>query len=186
MPLVLASASPRRQELLKSAGIEFIVHPPNIMEVRRSGETPKAFAERTATEKALAVRPLFAEFQILAADTVVILDDDVLGKPRDREDAARMLRMLSGRKHLVTTGVCLAGAGFIDTRSETTVVEVSEISDAEIRAYISTGEPSDKAGAYAIQGIASRWIPRIEGDHSNVVGLPVLLVRQMLREHGAP
>jgi MAF protein len=183
MPIVLASASPRRQELLKSAGIEFIVHPANIVETRRPGETPKAFAERTAQEKALAVHSLFPECLVLSADTVVIVDEEVLGKPRDREDAARMLRMLSGRKHVVTTGVCLVGAGFEDTRSESTVVEFSEITDAEIRDYIATGEPMDKAGAYAIQGIASRWIPRIQGDYSNVVGLPVFLVWRMLREH---
>jgi septum formation protein len=93
--------------------------------------------------------------------------------------------MLSGRTHLVTTGVCLVGVGFEDTRSETTAVRFFEITDAEIRDYISSGEPMDKAGAYAIQGIASRWIPRIEGDYSNVVGLPVFLIWRMLREHGA-
>jgi septum formation protein len=183
MPIILASASPRRQELLKSAGIEFIVHPANVVEARRSGETPKLFAERTAREKALTVQSLFPEFQVLGADTVVIVDEEVLGKPRNKEDAARMLRMLSGRRHLVTTGVCLVGAGFEYTRSETTTVEFSDITDAEIRDYIATGEPMDKAGAYAIQGIASRWIPGIEGDYSNVVGLPVFLVWRMLREH---
>jgi septum formation protein len=183
MSIILASASPRRQELLKSAGIEFIVHPANVVEARRSGETPKVFAERTAKEKALAVQSLFPESQVLGADTVVIVDDEVLGKPRNEEDALRMLRMLSGRRHAVTTGVCLVGAGFEDTCSETTVVEFSEVTDAEIRDYIATGEPMDKAGAYAIQGIASRWIPRIQGDYSNVVGLPVFLVWRMLREH---
>ena len=183
MSIILASASPRRQELLKSAGIEFIVHPADVVEARRSGETPKVFAERTAQEKALAVQSLFPKSQILGADTVVIVDEEVLGKPRDQEDAVRMLRMLSGRRHAVTTGVCLVGAGFSDTRSETTLVEFSELTDAEIRDYVATGEPMDKAGAYAIQGIASRWIPRIEGDYSNVVGLPVSLVWRILREH---
>jgi septum formation protein len=183
MPIILASASPRRQELLKGAGIEFVVQPANVVEARRPGETPMVFAERTAKEKALAVQSLFPEFQVLGADTVVIVDEKVLGKPRDQEDAARMLRMLSGRRHVVTTGVCLVGAGFEDTRSETTVVEFSEITESEIRDYIATGEPMDKAGAYAIQGIASRWIPGIEGDYSNVVGLPVFLVWRMLHEH---
>ena len=183
MPIVLASASPRRQELLKNAGIEFIVHPANVAEERRAGEPPRTFVERTAQEKAVAVRPLFPEWTVLGADTAVVVDDEVLGKPRDREDAARMLRMLRGRKHLVITGVCLLGNNFEDVRSETTEVHFSALNDAEIRDYIATGEPMDKAGAYAIQGVASRWISRIEGDYSNVVGLPVDLVWRMLGDH---
>jgi septum formation protein len=113
----------------------------------------------------------------------VAVDDLVLGKPEDEQDAARMLRLLSGRKHQVITGVCLVGINFEDVRSETTTVQFSALSDDDIRDYIATGEPVDKAGAYAIQGIASRWISKIEGDYSNVVGLPVALVLQMLREH---
>jgi len=184
MPIVLASASPRRQELLKNAGIDFVVHPASIEEVGRANESPAAFAERMAREKARTVQQSFTAMCILAADSVVVIDDHVLGKPRDSEDAARMLRVLSGRKHRVITGVCLLGAGFEDVRSETTVVHFSPLTDAEIRGYIATGEPMDKAGAYAIQGIASRWISRIEGDYFNVVGLPVALVWRMVRERG--
>ncbi len=185
MPIVLASASPRRQELLKNAGIDFVVHPANIEEVGRANENPATLAERMAQEKARAVEESFTGRCILAADTVVVIDDNVLGKPRDSEDAARMLRMLSGREHRVITGVCLLGAGFEDVLSETTAVHFSPLTNAEIRDYIATGEPMDKAGAYAIQGMASRWISRIEGDYFNVVGLPVALVWRMLRERGA-
>ena len=184
MPIVLASASPRRQELLKNAGIEFVVHPANIEEVRRAEETPQEFAERMAREKASAVQRLRADGFVLAADTVVVVAGHVLGKPSDRKDAVRMLRLLSGRKHYVITAVCLRGENFEDIRSETTVVDFSPMTEAEIRDYVASGEPMDKAGAYGIQGIAARWIVGIEGDYSNVVGLPVDLVKQMLRERG--
>jgi len=184
MQIVLASASPRRQELLKNAGIDFVVHPANIEEVRRAEETPQQFAERMAREKALVVHRLRADGFVLAADTVVVVDGQVLGKPNDGEDAIRMLRLLSGRKHDVITAVCLRGENFEDIRSETTVVDFSTMTESEIREYVATGEPLDKAGAYAIQGTASRWIAGIEGDYNNVVGLPVDLVKRMLREHG--
>jgi septum formation protein len=122
---------------------------------------------------------------VLGADTIVVVDGQILGKPSDAADAARMLGLLSGRLHEVTTGVCLVGPGFEDVRSETTSVTVGPLTDEEIHSYVSTGEPMDKAGAYAIQGMASRWISRIEGDYFNVVGLPVALVCRMLREHSA-
>lgn len=193
--LVLASASPRRQELLRNAGIPFTVSPANIPEVPLSGESPRACAERLAREKADAVLVRHPGKFVLGADTIVVVDDEILGKPRDEADAVRMLRLLSGRTHQVITGVCLVGKlrtenqkleiGFQDTRSETTLVTMTTLSDEDIRSYIASGEPMDKAGAYAIQGMASRWIPRIEGDYFNVVGLPVALVRRMLREHGA-
>jgi septum formation protein len=194
--LILASASPRRQELLRNAGIPFAVQPTDIPEAPREGESPKTCAERLAQEKALAVFRNRPEDLILGADTIVVVDGEILGKPRDAEDAARMLRLLSGRTHQVTTGVCLVGpsalrtenrqlaTGFEDTRSETTLVTMHPLTDDDIRFYVSTGEPMDKAGAYAIQGIASRWISRIEGDYCNVVGLPVSLVCCMLRERG--
>jgi septum formation protein len=185
MPIVLASGSPRRQELLRTAGIEFLVKPANIPETRQEGEAPQVFAERMAKEKARAVWAGARDEYVLGADTIVVVDDLVLGKPKDEPDAARMLRLLSDRKHQVITGVCLKGNGFEDIRSETTAVHFSVLSDHDIRAYIATGEPMDKAGAYAIQGMASRWISKIEGDYSNVVGLPVALVLQMLREHSA-
>ena len=184
MPIVLASASPRRQELLKNAGIEFVVRAANIEEVQRAGESPAAFAERMARDKARAVRKSAQDSVILAADTVVVVGDQVLGKPSDPEDAASMLRLLADRRHFVITGVCLMGTDFEDVRSEKTAVHFTPLTDAEIHDYISTGEPMDKAGAYAIQGRASRWISKIEGDFFNVVGLPVDLVWRMLREHG--
>jgi septum formation protein len=183
MRLVLASASPRRQELLRNAGIDFVAQPANIEEVRRAGETATDFAERMAREKAQAVRNSLSEEWILAADTIVVVADEVLGKPADENDAIRMLRSLSGREHQVITAVCLLGADFEDVRSESTSVHFLPITDAEIRDYIATGEPMGKAGAYAIQGMASRWISKIGGDYSNVVGLPVDVVGRMLREH---
>jgi septum formation protein len=200
--IVLASASPRRQELLKNAGVEFVVKPANIPEIPLSDEHARAFAERMAREKARAVWDAIGKLEtvtttkgtkfhegkqdshfVLGADTVVVINSQVLGKPQDEDDAARMLRLLSGRKHEVITGVCLMGSGFEDVRSETTAVNFSEPSENEIRDYIASREPMDKAGAYAIQGGASRWILKIEGDYSNVVGLPVDLVLRMLREH---
>jgi septum formation protein len=191
--LVLASASPRRQELLRNAGIAFTVHPANIPEAPLSGESPRACAERLAREKARAVFNQQPGKLVLGADTIVVIEDKILGKPRDQADAARMLRLLSGRTHQVITGVCLAlrtenqklETGFEDTRSETTLVTMTTLNDEDIHSYIASGEPMDKAGAYAIQGRASRWIPKIDGDYFNVVGLPVALVQKMLQEHGA-
>jgi len=194
--LVLASASPRRQELLRNAGVRFTVRPADINERPLPGESPRDCAERLAREKALAVSQIRPQDYVLGADTIVVVDDAILGKPRDADDAARMLRLLSGRTHTVITGVCFVGPRARDARplrvgnrelktaSETTLVTMCGISDDEIRDYIATGEPMDKAGAYAIQGMASRWIPRIEGDYSNVVGLPVALVYGMLRDRG--
>lgn len=197
--LVLASASPRRQELLRNVGIAFVVQPTDIPEVPREGEFPRLFAERLAREKALAVARQRPDDFVLGADTIVVVDGQILGKPTDAPDAARMLRLLSGRTHEVITGVCLIGprhpepesgnqkleTGLGDVRSESTLVTMNPLSDTDVDSYIATGEPMDKAGAYAIQGMASRWIPRIAGDYSNVVGLPVALVFSMFREHGA-
>jgi septum formation protein len=206
--LVLASASPRRQELLRNAGISFTVHPADIDEKQIPGELAVDCAERLAREKALAVWRGRPQDLVLGADTIVVVDDAILGKPRDAADAGRMLRMLSGRVHRVITGVCLikpvSGSRYpvpsvivaggeedadmkreLASASEMTLVTMSEISDEEIQAYVASGEPMDKAGAYAIQGMASRWIPRIEGDYSNVVGLPVALVWKMLRGSNA-
>jgi septum formation protein len=192
--IVLASASPRRQELLRNAGISFTVQPADINETPLPGETPRDCAERLAWEKALAVSKTSPEQWVLGADTIVVVHDTILGKPRNAEDAARMLQLLSGRTHAVITGVCVvkpvvngqgSGARKASTDSETTLVTFCDLSDDEIRDYVATAEPMDKAGAYAIQGIASRWIPRIEGDYSNVVGLPVALVYRMLRDGGA-
>lgn len=193
--LVLASASPRRQELLRNAGIPFTSSPTNIPEEPQAGEKPRDCAERLAREKAIAAFAQHSGQPVLGADTIVVIDGEILGKPRDEADAMRMLRLLSGRTHQVITGVCLAGSqlrtgnqkletGFEETRSEVTLVTMTTLTDDDIRAYIATGEPMDKAGAYAIQGRASRWIPRIEGDYFNVVGLPVALVHSMLQKYG--
>jgi septum formation protein len=195
--LVLASGSPRRQDLLRSAGISFVVQPADVDETPLADEPARDCAERLARDKALAVWRKRPDDVVLGADTIVVVEGAILGKPVGAQDAARMLRMLSGRVHEVITGVCVVKAGArsaqsqarelphdpeVATASETTLVTVSLISDDEIRKYVATGEPMDKAGAYAIQGIASRWIPRIEGDYSNVVGLPVALTYRMLGE----
>jgi septum formation protein len=195
--LILASASPRRQELLRNAGISFAVQSADVDETPLAGEGARECAERLAREKALTVWKGRPQDVVLGADTIVVVGNEILGKPIDAEDAARMLRMISGREHDVITGVCLAGPtgkghSVVGDRSrtdenvaiasQTTRVTVSELSEEEIRDYVATGEPMDKAGGYAIQGMASRWIPRIEGDYSNVVGLPVAMVYRMLRE----
>jgi septum formation protein len=184
MPLVLASASPRRQELLRAAGIEFSIEPSHIAEIQIENETARDFAERMAREKARAVFRNDGNQVVLGADTVVVIDGRTLGKPETETKAAEMLRLLSGRRHEVITGVCLLGVKFEDVRSESTAVYFSKLSEEDIRGYARSGEPMDKAGAYAIQGAASRWVEKIEGDYSNVVGLPVELVLRMLRENG--
>jgi septum formation protein len=204
--LVLASASPRRSELLAQAGYSFSVHPAHIPEDPYPGEDPIAYVTRLAREKAEAVyneimgipsfrlfsgervgchEPLGAQApsaapQVLGADTTVTLDNHILGKPTDPADAVRMLRLLSGRAHRVLTGIALATAEQTLAAAETTIVHFRTLSDEEIAAYIATGEPMDKAGAYAIQGRAARWIPRIEGCYFNVVGLPIALVSSLL------
>jgi septum formation protein len=183
--LILASSSPRRQELLREAGIAFEVHPAHVNEDRRTDELPLDYACRLAREKAQAVAKQYPLRSVLGADTIVIVDQEVLGKPRDPADAARMLRLLSGRGHKVTTAVCLiAPNGKTETSSATTEVFFRELAREEIQHYVAGGEPMDKAGAYAIQGGASRWTDRMEGEYSNVVGLPLSLVTKMLRKNG--
>ena len=187
--LVLASASARRAELLRNAEIRFRVRVAEIAETRRAGESPRHFAMRLASEKAAKIALLEPESLVLAADTIVVAGSRVLGKPRDAAEAKRMLRLLSGRAHEVITGVCLrgpdfSGQAFTDTRLESTEVRFEPLTDREIEEYVASGEPLDKAGAYAIQGRASRWISGIRGDYANVVGLPVALVYRMLGEHG--
>ena len=180
--LILASASPRRAELLRNARIPFTVDPAHVPEQPASGERPIDYAQRLARQKALAVFARHANAAVLGADTIVVADEHLLEKPADAADAARMLRLLSGRTHQVITGVCLAAPGFERTAAEITQVVFSEISDEEVTAYIKTGEPMDKAGAYGIQGMASRWARSIDGDYFNVVGLPVARVYRMLQE----
>jgi len=185
--LILASASPRRQELLRQAGIEFEVSPADISEEPHAGEAPLNYALRMAQEKALKVAGRFPNDYVLGADTIVIVDDQVLGKPRDGRDAARMLLMLSDRGHQVTTAVSLVAPGRrAETLSCTTEVYFRKLSEDEIQRYVASGEPLDKAGAYAIQGGAAPWVVRLEGDYTNVVGLPVPLVTEMLQRCARP
>jgi len=185
--LVLASSSPRRQQLLRNASIAFTVRPAGVAEVPRPGEGPFDYPRRLARDKARAVRAHAAAADlVLGADTIVVVDQQILEKPVDAADAARMLRLLSGRTHQVTTGVCLIGDSFEDVRAETTAVTFAPLTEEEIAMYVAHGEPMDRAGAYAIQGITSRWACRLDGCYFNVVGLPVPLVYRMLREHGVP
>ncbi len=186
--LVLASASPRRSELLKQIGLTFRVHPAHIPEDPLPNEPPADYVARLAREKAEAV---YAELSskipdpsliVLGADTTVTLDEHILGKPEDDADAARMLALLSGRTHAVLTGVALVTAKKTIVRCESTAVSFAKLSSDEIASYIATGEPMDKAGAYAIQGLAAQWIPRIEGCYFNVVGLPLALVAALLKQ----
>ncbi len=223
--LILASASPRRRELLVQAGFSFEVHPAHIPEDPHPNEDPIAYVTRLAREKAqsvfhqltrstdiaisgsalcqgttsvvpklprnedraLAPEAIFPDsLAVLGADTTVTLDNQILGKPEDPADAARILRLLSGRTHRVITGIALVTANRTQVASESTAVKFLTLSEEEIAAYIATGEPMDKAGAYAIQGRAARWIPRIEGDYFNVVGLPIALVSTLLESADSP
>jgi septum formation protein len=180
--LVLASASPRRRELLTQAGFTFTVHPAHIPEDPFPEEDPIAYVTRLALEKAQAVYGQLADAgaQVLGADTTVIVDNHILGKPEDAADAARMLRLLSGRAHRVATGIALVTAQGSEAAAEVTSVYFRPLSDEEIAGYAASNEPMDKAGAYAIQGWAARWIPRIEGCYFNVVGLPIARVAALL------
>ena len=172
MKLVLASKSPRRSEILKNAGIDFTVRVADADETIPDGTKPEDAVVFLAARKALAVERADDE-TVLGADTIVVLDDKILGKPKDREDAYNMIKSLSGRVHSVFTGVCAVGNGMSLTFAEETKVEFYPLTEDEINEYISTDEPYDKAGAYGIQGLASKFISGIQGDYFNVVGLPV-------------
>jgi septum formation protein len=190
MNLILASASPRRRELLAQAGYSFEVQASSVQESRRPGEEAIRFATRLAREKAEQVfarcqSPVVAPLLVLGADTVVVCDGDVLGKPVDAEDAKRMLLLLSGRTHHVVTGVAVTGGlsssrAVLEVAAETTQVTMRTLSPQEVSHYVAGGEPMDKAGAYAIQGYAARWVPRISGCYFNVVGLPLALTASLL------
>lgn len=191
--LILASGSPRRQELLREAGISFKVHAANIDETQLPREMPLEYARRLSREKAEAVAAIYPRQYVLGADTIVVVtneangEPEILGKPRDAQDAARMLRLLSGRRHEVTTAVSLivpdARTNTLScvTQTSTTQVWFRALVENEIQQYVASGEPMDKAGAYAIQGGASRWTDRIEGEFSSVVGLPLSVVTEMLQ-----
>ncbi len=181
--LVLASKSPRRREILREAGIPFTIRTVEIPEIRRQGEDAGEYVRRLAREKAHAV-PAAAGEVILAADTVVVVDGEILEKPAGNADAARMLRRLSGRRHAVLTGICLRKGDAVISDCATTMVAFARLSEEEIAAYVSSGEPADKAGAYGIQGLASKFVEALEGCYFNVVGLPVSLVYKHLRSLG--
>jgi septum formation protein len=179
--LVLASNSSRRREILTAAGLAFVVRAPNILEERRADESAVDYVRRLAEEKARAV-PLNSGEIVLAADTVVVLGDQVLEKPADQADAIRMLTLLSGREHQVITGICLRTATRTLVDSASTRVHFVELTPDEIAAYASSGEPMDKAGAYAIQGLASKFVERIEGCYFNVMGLPIAMAYAHLKQ----
>jgi septum formation protein len=183
--LLLASASPRRAELLRAAGFVFDVHPANADESVHPGESAVAYVRRVAEAKAAAVLPAAGDRIVLAADTTVVVDGDIFGKPENEGDAVRMLRALSDRRHEVLTAVTVAGRSRTMTRVDATVVDFAPMSEREIEWYVASGEPVDRAGAYAVQGLASRFVTRVEGSYSNVVGLPVALVYVMLKELSA-
>jgi len=178
---VLASASPRRAELLRAAGFDFDVIPGTADETLHAGESAEVYVRRVAEAKAATVLGHAGGLPVLAADTVVVVGDLILGKPADEEGARRMLALISGRTHVVMTGVSLFTAR-VRTEVEVTTVQFATLSGQEIDWYVRSGEPADKAGAYAIQGLASRFVQRIEGSHSNVVGLPLARVYGMLRQ----
>jgi len=182
--LVLASASPRRAALLREAGWAFEVAPVDLDETLRPGETAQAYVERLAQAKAAAAASKDPEAVVLGADTTVVVQGQVLGKPLDSADAARMLRLLSGRTHDVLTGICLLKGLRSLVHVESSRVRIAALSDAEIEWYIGTGEPFDKAGGYAVQGLASRFIEAVDGSYSNVVGLPVASVNSLLKQLG--
>jgi septum formation protein len=186
MRLILASASPRRAELLRAAGIDCDSRPADVDESLHDGESPEQYVRRVANAKACGVLARSHGRPVVAADTVVVVDGHILGKPVDAADATRMLKMLSGARHEVLTAVSISRGGPGDecpaaSAVERTTVEFAPISETEIAEYVASGEPLDKAGAYAIQGRASRFVTRIEGSYSNVVGLPVALVYNLLK-----
>lgn len=187
MRVVLASASPRRRELLAQAGVVFEVQTADIDETPLAEEQPAAYTSRLALEKARAVFHKLgspANTIVIGADTTVTIDGHILAKPEDDADATRMLKMLRGRGHVVITGVALVSLEETVTHSEETTVFFSPMTEEEIAMYIATTEPMDKAGAYGIQGMAARWIPRVEGDYANVVGLPLAKTCELLKQLG--
>jgi septum formation protein len=178
-PVILASASPRRADLLKAAGVTFEVRAVDVVERPFDGEAAADYVLRVAADKATACLAT-SDAVVLAADTVVVVDGRILGKPVDDADADRMLRLLSGRGHHVLTGVAVRRGGAVSVEVDSTAVTFAPLSDADIAWYVASGEPRDKAGAYAVQGLASRFVERIDGSYSNVVGLPVALACRML------
>lgn len=183
--LILASGSPRRRELLERAGYDFRIITSDVEEISSTSMEPSSVAMENARLKALSVAASHdGRFIVVGADTIVVLDGRIFGKPRDEQDACRMLRELSGRTHQVITGVCVVASGQCETFAETTDVTFRQLSDGEISSYVATGEPLDKAGAYGIQGGAAIFVDHIDGDYDNVVGLPVTRLQRTLDLEG--
>ncbi|HEV7489011.1 MAG TPA: Maf family protein [Thermoanaerobaculia bacterium] len=186
MRFILASQSPRRRELLASIGLAFDVIPSDVPEVHQAGESPEEYVARLSRDKAAAIAAKYNDAWIIAADTTVLLGDELLEKPADDADARRMLAMIAGKTHIVYSGVTLqnAASGWRDTRVAESEVRMLPLDERDIAWYVSTGEPRDKAGAYAVQGIGAMFIDSIHGSYTNVVGLPLALLFQMLRRAG--
>jgi septum formation protein len=180
--LILASGSPRRAEILSAVGWDFEKQVADVDETELEGELPQVYVERLAREKAEAVAASRPQCIVLGADTTVVIDQQIIGKPIDIDDARRMLRMLSGRWHEVLTGVAVAQAGLTVSKVERTLVKFASLSDAEVDFLAELGDPLDKAGAYAVQAQAALFIEGIEGDYWNVVGLPVRLVYELIKK----
>lgn len=182
--LILASGSPRRRQLLAAMGVRFEVRPTDVDESALPGESPEQHVRRLARDKSRA--QVLAGELVLAADTVVVFNGDVLGKPRDRDDAQSMLRRLSGRRHVVLTGLALTAGTLQKTVDsvERSEVEIAPLSEEEIRWYVGTGEPLDKAGSYAIQGLGALFVTSVMGNYTNVVGLPLPPTQALFRELG--
>lgn len=180
--IILASASPRRKELLTTAGVEFEVCVKEVDETVPEGTEPVEAAKLTASKKAAAVAESHAEDIVIGADTIVVANKKILGKPKDKADAAAMLRMLSGIEHEVVTGVCIIGGRKTETFARVSRVKFYELTDEEIESYVATGEPVDKAGSYGIQGRGCTLVEHIEGDYFNIVGLPVAEVVRRIKK----
>ena len=186
MRFILASSSPRRRELLASIGVAYDIVPPHVPEEHRPGEAPEEYVARLSRDKAEAVARQHPAQWIIAADTTVLLGDQLLEKPADKRDAARMLSLIAGRTHTVYTGVTLQNLGrqYSETRVAESEVRMLPLSASDISWYVETGEPLDKAGAYAVQGIGGMFIDSIHGSYTNVVGLPLAMLFQMMRKVG--
>ncbi|GBF09992.1 MULTISPECIES: Maf family protein [Tepidibacillus] len=184
--IILASSSPRRREILELIGISFLVHPSDVDESYNESNSPEDIVKQLATRKAMDIASYYQEGIIIGADTIVVLDGQILGKPKDEEDAFQMLNRLQGRSHQVFSGVAVVDAKTREVKAsyQMTKVYMDPLSEEEIRLYIATKEPMDKAGSYGIQGFGAIFIEKIEGDYFNVVGLPVALLSTLLKDFG--
>ena len=181
--IILASSSPRRKELLETAGIEFEIHVKDVDESVPEGTPPAEAAKMTAAKKATVIAEYYSDGIVIGADTIVVVGEKILGKPKNKEDAVNMLRMLSGVEHEVITGVCIINGGEKDSFAQVSKVKFYELTDEEIETYVASGEPMDKAGSYGIQGLGCTLVERIEGDYLNIVGLPVDEVCRRIKKY---